>query len=828
MGHCASWAALPILTGGQKKLPPQSSSRSIEKVSFSSDGHFLAGITSRGVVLTWQLDGKGRDPLEQSTPDTLVLDFGFLPKTHRISILSLSAGTAHANPGTGEAWQLDYDTGNRTGPLEAPSQMFESKTVWNGKHLKLPVPAYASAGKWLLESPGVVDLYDAQSSKHLGQASTGRVEGGETIGIVISQNGTRMALGSKNGPIDFIDLKTGSILRHSKLYVSMSAKLVSSADDRSLAILGTNFLNESVTFLDRFGSDPMNSLNGGCTASDVASGCVLRSEPAELTAAAVILPNSSLPASTPRGLIGVLTTDLQTGKVKPIPGPLGISSWVDQVWQKDVTLARFSSDGHWLALGRLSSDSPGLGISGVPTKNRAPQQTPLEFEFGSSMRLGSHPAYTIKMPELNALALSPTGRYPAAETSSGVVKTWELTTDGVKELWTGTTNNATAAPSSGQTTATDEDLKTPTWCSLVFSQDGQWLAEAVSGNGVRIWKSDDGNEKTIPLGSSCGVGTIAFMGDDALAVSCWSSSDIRILDRGLGRETEKLKAQASVPIDIAYFGNRKLILSTTTAGFTLLSGSDGKQTTWDVYLAVSLTQGDASAGDSQWLAVTPEGLFDGTADAMEWVAWRVEGSNKIVPVGDFFNDYYEPGLLSEIMEGANPKPILDVASVLQIPGLRAMLRDKSDPPPVSLLKIGDGAYACFQQEPTALHPVNVDPVRCKYGVRLPYSGQPDELITALNRPSDPYKNAWENKKAGNTSTSTLHVLTVAIDHTMASPSQFHPRHPQQTNWKDSSTGSGPRATSSLLRFASGTIHHFGMAMLPFRRFENGSEIWPNR
>jgi WD40 repeat protein len=763
----ASWAALPVLTGGQKKLPPKSSFRSIDKLSFSSDRHFLAGITSSGVVLTWQLDNKRSDPLEQKIPDSSVLDFGFLPDTHRLSILSLSDGTTHVRYGTPEAWQLDYDTGNRTGPLEAPSQTFESKNVLNGKHLRFAAVAYASAGKWLLESPGVVDLYDAQTRKHLGQVSTGRVEGGiesiGTTGIVISQNGTRMALTSKNGPVDFVDLKTGSVLRRSRLHVSIPARLVSSADDRSLAILGIdNSLTGSVTILDRFGSDPMNTLNGGCAQPAVASDCVVRSEPARLTDAVVFLPPLQLSTPTPQGFIAVLTTDLQTGQVKTIAGPFGLSPQGDQTWQKDVTLARFSSDGHWLALARLSEGSRAFGISGASYQKPISTTDPVGIRIWEFNELGAHPAYTIQIPELNALALSPTGRYLATETPSGVVKTWELTTNGPKELWTGTTNDVPAAPPSDENRRRRRTAKDNAG-SLVFSQDGQWLAEAVSGDGVRIWKSEDGNEQTIPFGSSCGVGTIVFMGDDTLAVSCWLSSDIRILDRRIGRETKKLKSQTGFPTDIAYFGNRKLILSTTSEGVTLLWDPIENRELGTFISLSSPPQGDASAGDSQWLAVTPEGLFDGSADAMEWVAWRGEDLNEIMPLGDFFNDYYEPGLLSEIMAGANPKPTVDVASILRIPGLRAMVHDNKNPPPVSLLKIGDGAYACFQQEPTALNPVNVDPVRCKYGLRLPYSGDPDELIAALNKPSETYKNPWEGKKAGDTSISTLHVLTVAID-----------------------------------------------------------------
>ena len=214
------------------------------------------------------------------------------------------------------------------------------------------------------------------------------------------------------------------------------------------------------------------------------------------------------------------------------------------------------------------------------------------------------------------------------------------------------------------------------------------------------------------------------MGDDAQSSFCWRSGDIRILDREMGRETERLRVPngarpASQQISPISRKSWKLILfDDQPRRYDAVAVDQSNRTTRDGDFPVEPTAGCSPWG-SQWLITTPEGLFDGSADAMEWVAWRVEDSNELVPVGDFFNDYYEPGLLSEIMAGANPKPTVDVASVLQIPGLRAMVHDKNNPPPVSLLKIGDGAYACFEQKPTALNPVNVDPVRCKYGLRLP-------------------------------------------------------------------------------------------------------------
>jgi WD40 repeat protein len=57
-----------------------------------------------------------------------------------------------------------------------------------------------------------------------------------------------------------------------------------------------------------------------------------------------------------------------------------------------------------------------------------------------------------------------------------------------------------------------------------------------------------------------------------------------------------------------------------------------------------------------WLAVTPDGLFDGSPAGREQVAFRVGGGLNVVPVDRFFQDFYRPGLLAEIVKGDRPKP----------------------------------------------------------------------------------------------------------------------------------------------------------------------------
>ena len=52
---------------------------------------------------------------------------------------------------------------------------------------------------------------------------------------------------------------------------------------------------------------------------------------------------------------------------------------------------------------------------------------------------------------------------------------------------------------------------------------------------------------------------------------------------------------------------------------------------------------------------TPDGLFDGSADARQRVAFRVGEGLNVVPVERFFQDFYRPGLLASIWQGDRPQ-----------------------------------------------------------------------------------------------------------------------------------------------------------------------------
>jgi uncharacterized caspase-like protein len=75
-------------------------------------------------------------------------------------------------------------------------------------------------------------------------------------------------------------------------------------------------------------------------------------------------------------------------------------------------------------------------------------------------------------------------------------------------------------------------------------------------------------------------------------------------------------------------------------------------------LAVLVSERDSM----NWVAVTPDGLFDGSPEAFKNILWRFNGNTfDVSPVEVFFNEYYYPGLLGEILAGKRPKPARDIA-----------------------------------------------------------------------------------------------------------------------------------------------------------------------
>jgi hypothetical protein len=213
-----------------------------------------------------------------------------------------------------------------------------------------------------------------------------------------------------------------------------------------------------------------------------------------------------------------------------------------------------------------------------------------------------------------------------------------------------------------------------------------------------------------------------------------------------------------------------------SGGLVLSSSDDGTSKLWNPDSSELVATLLSFGGSDDWLVITPDGLFDGTADAMQLVAWR-SGSG-LVPLDTLYDDFYHPDLLGEISNGERPKPVVDVATVLRLPGLRAMqeqgLAHVERPDGKTWLCVAEGASpAAFAglQVYTAGTPVDIaarellddrSDVRCLYRKQLPDSLGPLELIGVTRARATALGSAVTTPAMSTTRNSVLHVYSVGI------------------------------------------------------------------
>jgi hypothetical protein len=302
-----------------------------------------------------------------------------------------------------------------------------------------------------------------------------------------------------------------------------------------------------------------------------------------------------------------------------------------------------------------------------------------------------------------------------------------------------------------------------------------WDIEAVAE-----WTKRHANDRAVIFGLELGTGRkqrtfrghnqlvtdVAFSPDGRLIASASWDGEIKLWGVETGREIRTLSGHTSGVESIRFTASGKQLLS---------AGWDGTLRVWDVETGIESAALIAASASEDWLVVAPNGLFDGTADAMRQVAWRTGNGNGSVPLDTFFTDFYTPGLLADIMSGQHPKARMDIATAIKVPGLRTMLTEK-----LAHLENHEGRLVvCFEHKPGAA--INVSqtdqriyfpPVNgyepgttptCKFEKQLATRGPTTTaaMESLQNRNREQLVTRWDGKSS-ETVHSTLHVLTVGV------------------------------------------------------------------
>ncbi|MBV9087036.1 MAG: caspase family protein [Acidobacteriaceae bacterium] len=156
---------------------------------------------------------------------------------------------------------------------------------------------------------------------------------------------------------------------------------------------------------------------------------------------------------------------------------------------------------------------------------------------------------------------------------------------------------------------------------------------------------------TLP-GHPDGSVSLAFSHDGNILATSGRDGFLRIWESASGSLSKEI-ATGAMAFGVAFSPDDKLLASAL---------SDGSTSLWEVQSGkllatlVSLYDGD------DWLVVTPDGLFDGSPAAWNQILWRYSRNTfDVAPVESFFNEYFYPGLLADIVSGKRPRPARAIA-----------------------------------------------------------------------------------------------------------------------------------------------------------------------
>lgn len=312
---------------------------------------------------------------------------------------------------------------------------------------------------------------------------------------------------------------------------------------------------------------------------------------------------------------------------------------------------------------------------------------------------------------------------------------------------------------------------------IVFSHDGKNLVTG-DGSGIRVFSVGDWKEGTK-------VGYRPGLNDGPNLLACdftrhrlvfRNGSDISFVDIESSRTIFALSGHTGRILAAAFSGDGRWLASVSEDGSTRIW--DLQQRTWAVSLIETRGPSEVHVESPYegWLVVAPDGLFDGTANAMRLVAWRANNTSDVVPLDSFFTDFYRPALLAQVMSGEAPKASVDIATAIQVPGLRLLLSNHL----AHLEPRGNRLLVCFAVEPGVAvniapgdrrvviptirgYGVNRNDAACEFWKELPTFGTDSKAVIQQlqNWKPELVTTAWDGKHS-DTQHSTLHVLTVGV------------------------------------------------------------------
>ena len=170
---------------------------------------------------------------------------------------------------------------------------------------------------------------------------------------------------------------------------------------------------------------------------------------------------------------------------------------------------------------------------------------------------------------------------------------------------------------------------------------------------VEVWDTRNGQASVTLAGHESGAGIAVFSPDGKLLATSGTEDEVKLWNAASGAQLRTFSGHTA-PITGMAFGSDGNLLATASA--------DGTTRLWDTRSGEHLATLVSLYDGGDWLVITPDGLFDGSPRAWNQILWRFGGTIfDAYPVEIFFNEYYYPDLLSDILAGKRPHATQDIS-----------------------------------------------------------------------------------------------------------------------------------------------------------------------
>jgi WD40 repeat protein len=259
------------------------------------------------------------------------------------------------------------------------------------------------------------------------------------------------------------------------------------------------------------------------------------------------------------------------------------------------------------------------------------------------------------------LAFSADGRYVIAGSvmpgvSGPPLALWDLTTG--KQLKTFACGTYTI-PGWAKEIATSTDDFT----CVCFSPNGKHILTGHQSNRATLWNVASGQPVHTMTGHAGlvvnptsaswegSIRAVAFSPDGKMFATASRDATAILWEAASGQKLKTLAGHTHQLNAIFFTADSKRVVT---------GSSDGTVRIWDVATGGEVVRLLDFENGKDWLAMTPEGLFDGSTNAPKYLSFRISGTLEFVPLERYQQKYYQPGLLAQIMKGERPQPKVNI------------------------------------------------------------------------------------------------------------------------------------------------------------------------